>query len=71
MPKDEQERLFGNAAASMNGVPAEIQTRACARFYLADERCGLGIAAKLGIDAGAVKTEAERLKKADEAAAKA
>lgn len=60
LPKDEQERLMYNTAEAMNGVPDFIKLRATARFYQADEHCGLGIAKILKIDK---KTLLEEVKK--------
>lgn len=62
VPADEKERIHGNVAAAMDGVPEEIKIRAIARFYQADENCGKGIAGKLHIDLKAVLAEVERQK---------
>ena len=62
---DAQQRLISNAAEAMAGVPVNIQTRAVARFYQADERCGQGIAEKLGIDLQSVLDEVKRQQVAD------
>lgn len=61
----EKLRIHSNVAAAMQGVPVEIQTRATARFYQADERCGKGIAEKLGIKLDAVLAEVKRQQEAD------
>lgn len=61
MPEDEKLRTISNVAEAMEGVPDFIRLRAAARFYLADERCGTGIAEKLGFSADALKQEAARL----------
>lgn len=60
LPQDEKNRLHGNAARSMTGAPEEIQVRAIARFYQADEACGKGIAEELKIDLAKVLKEVER-----------
>ena len=62
---DAQQRLISNAAEAMAGVPVNIQTRAVARFYQANERCGQGIAEKLGIDLQSVLDEVKRQQVAD------
>ena len=62
---DAQQRLISNAAEAMAGVPVNVQTRAVARFYQADERCGQGIAEKLGIDLQSVLDEVKRQQVAD------
>ncbi|MEG2514472.1 MAG: catalase, partial [Bacteroidaceae bacterium] len=62
IPADEKERLHGNVAASMDGVPDFIKARAVARFYQADENCGKGIANKLGLDMNLVLAEVEKQK---------
>lgn len=61
MPEDEQLRTISNVAEAMEGVPDFIRLRAAARFYLADERCGTGIAGKLGLSVSDLKKEAARL----------
>lgn len=65
LPPDEQQRTISNAANAMEDVPPHIQLRAAARFYLADERCGTGIAEKLGLSTEELKREATRLLKED------
>lgn len=50
LPEDEQNRLMYNVVEAMDGVPDFIKLRATARFYQADERCGLGIAKILNIE---------------------
>ncbi|MEG1546039.1 MAG: catalase, partial [Bacteroides sp.] len=62
IPADEKERLHGNVAAAMDGVPDFIKARAVARFYQADENCGKGIANKLGLDMNLVLAEVEKQK---------
>lgn len=64
-----QQRLMDNAAAAMDGVPVPIRTRAAARFFLADEKCGRGIASRLEIGEEALKAEAEKLLESDRKAA--
>lgn len=63
--QDKKELLHGNAARSMAGVPENIQIRAIARFYQADENCGKGIAKELGIDINKVLKEVEKQKTND------
>ena len=46
----------------MQGVPEEIQIRAVARFYQADENCGKGIAEQLAICLDSVLDEVKRQK---------
>lgn len=65
VPEAEKLRIHSNVAAAMEGVPVEIQTRAIARFYQADERCGKGIAEKLGIKLDSVLTEVKRQQEVD------
>lgn len=62
IPNEEKQRLHGNAARSMTGVPEEIQVRAIARFYQADPKCGEGIAKELGIDINKIIKEVEKQK---------
>ena len=62
IPKDEQERLMNNVAEAMADVPQEIRIRATARFYQADETCGLGIAARLQLDSSLLLAEVKRQK---------
>lgn len=63
LPQDEKDRLHGNAARSMHGAPEEIQIRAIARFYQADEACGKGIAKELNIHIDKVLNEVKRQQK--------
>lgn len=65
IPKEEKDRLHGNVARSMNGVPKEIQIRAIARFYQADSACGEGIAKELNIDLAEIKKEVEKQQQSD------
>lgn len=65
IPQDEKDRLHGNAARSMAGVPEEIQVRAIARFYQADPKCGEGIAKELNISIDKVLKEVEKQQKDD------
>ncbi|WP_455498675.1 catalase [Coprobacter sp.] len=60
VPEDEKLRIHCNVAAAMDGVPEEIQVRAVARFYQADENCGKGIAEKLAICLDSVLDEVKR-----------
>ena len=62
MPDDEKLRIHSNVAAAMQGVPGEIQIRAVARFYQADENCGKGIAEQLAICLDSVLDEVKRQK---------
>lgn len=63
--EEEKLRTISNIAEAMDGVPENIRLRAAARFYLADERCGKGVAEKLGLQLDVLKQEAERLLKDD------
>lgn len=47
MQRKEQQRLFSNIAASMEGVPKEIQARQCALFTQVDPAYGEGVQSKL------------------------
>ena len=44
-----QQRLFGNIARSMNGVPQEIVMRQLCHFFRADPAYGMGVAQALRI----------------------
>lgn len=61
MPEDEKIRTISNISEALAGVPEFIRLRTAARFYLADSRCGLGVANKLSLLEEDVKKEAERL----------
>lgn len=50
MTPDAQQRLFGNIARHMAGVPREIQLRQICHFFRADPAYGLGVAKALNID---------------------
>ena len=50
MTPDAQQRLFGNIARHMNGVPRDIQLRQICHFFRADPNYGLGVAQALGLD---------------------
>ncbi len=50
MKPDAQQRLFGNIARHMAGVPREIQMRQICHFFRADPNYGLGVAKALGLD---------------------
>lgn len=65
MPEDEKLRTISNIVEALDGVPEFIRLRVAARFYLADERCGTGIANKLDILHEALDVEAKRLLKDD------
>lgn len=47
---EEKERLFGNIARHMTGVPQEIQLRQICHFFRADPNYGLGVAKALNLD---------------------
>jgi catalase len=57
VPEEEKKRIASNVAEAMEGVPEDIQIRAIARFYQADERCGSDIAALRGIAIAKIKEE--------------
>lgn len=61
MPEDEKIRTISNIFEALEGVPQNIRLRVAARFYLADERCGTGLANKLDILIDDLKKEAARL----------
>lgn len=61
MPEDEKIRTISNIFEALEGVPQNIRLRVAARFYLADERCGTGLANKLDILTDDLKKEAARL----------
>jgi catalase len=46
---DAQQRLFGNIAEAMQGVPTDIVKRQIVHFYKADPKYGAGVAKRLGI----------------------
>ncbi|MVW78378.1 catalase [Bordetella sp. 02P26C-1] len=50
MSDDQKQRLFGNIARAMAGVPEEIQRRQIRHFELADPAYGAGVAAALGLE---------------------
>ena len=47
---EQKERLFGNIARHMTGVPREIQLRQICHFFRADAAYGLGVAKALNLD---------------------
>lgn len=49
MTEDQKQRLFGNIARAMAGVPEDIQRRQIRHFGLADPAYGAGVAAALGL----------------------
>ena len=49
MSAEAQQRLFGNIAEAMQGVPMDVVKRQIAHFYKADPRYGEGVAKRLGI----------------------
>ncbi|MGL5681540.1 MAG: catalase [Marinifilaceae bacterium] len=61
MPEDEQMRTINNIHEALDGVPDFIKLRVAGRFYLADNKCGIGLAQKLNIDNDVLKNVAERL----------
>ncbi len=61
MPEDEKQRTISNIHTALTGVPDFICLRTAARFYLADNQCGMGLAEKLSICEDALKQEAQRL----------
>ncbi len=50
MSPEQQQRLFGNIARHMTGVPREIQLRQICHFFRADPAYGMGVAKALGLD---------------------
>ncbi len=65
MPEGEKMRTVSNICEALDGVPDFIKFRTAARFYLADEKCGLGIAAKFNFTTEDLKKEAQRLLEED------
>jgi catalase len=57
MTPDQQQRLFGNIAAAMQGVPEEIVRRQLAHFGKADPAYGAGVAKALGLADAPVAAE--------------
>ncbi|HMA16704.1 MAG TPA: catalase [Kiloniellaceae bacterium] len=57
MTPDQQQRLFGNIAASMDGVPEAIVRRQLAHFTKADPAYGAGVAKALGLAEAPVAAE--------------
>ncbi len=53
----QRERLFGNIARHMAGVPQEIQLRQICHFFRADPEYGLGVARALGLDLSAFSAQ--------------
>lgn len=56
---DAKERLFGNIARHMTGVPQEIQLRQICHFFRADPAYGLGVAKALNLDIGSFLEKAK------------
>ncbi|MBB3932956.1 catalase [Kaistia hirudinis] len=56
---EQKERLFGNLAAAMQGVPIEIVNRQLVHFYRADPEYGFGVARKLGLATEGLAAAAE------------
>jgi catalase len=52
MSSDAQQRLFGNIAEAMQGVPLDIVKRQIGHFYKADPQYGAGVAKRLGVEIG-------------------
>ncbi len=50
MSADQQNQLFNNLAAAMDGVPADIVQRQLGHFHKADPAYAAGVAAALGVD---------------------
>ena len=59
MTPDERGRLMDNIAEAMQGVPEHIVKRQIVHFYLADKAYGLGVAARMGLNAAAIVQAAE------------
>ncbi|MPZ10772.1 MAG: catalase [Kiloniellaceae bacterium] len=57
MTAEQQQRLFANIAAAMQGVPEEIVRRQLVHFTKADPAYGAGVAKALGIEYSAVAAE--------------
>ena len=53
MTPEQQQRLFGNVAAAMGGVPEEIVQRQLVHFHKADPAYAAGVAKALGLKNGA------------------
>lgn len=62
---DAQQRLMQNVAVELAQVPRFIQIRAVARFFQADECCGMGIAERLGLSKAEVLDEVRTQQEAD------
>ena len=58
---EQRNRLFGNIAEAMQGVPLHIVRRQIAHFYKADPEYGIGVARRMGISI----EEARQLKAAE------
>ena len=58
---EQKQRLFGNLARHMTGVPREIQLRQICHFFRADAAYGLGVAQALGLDVGEFAAQAKRM----------
>jgi catalase len=56
MSADQQEQLFHNIKAAMDGVPTEIVKRQVAHFYRADPDYGIGVATRMGLSANDLPT---------------
>ncbi|MCX5578216.1 catalase [Kaistia terrae] len=56
---EQKDRLFGNLAAAMQGVPVEIINRQLVHFYRADPEYGIGVATKLGLPTEGLAAAAE------------
>lgn len=59
MDPEQQQRLFSNIAAAMQGVPQAIIARQLVHFHLADPAYGRGVARALGMDENAAIQAAE------------
>ncbi|MFZ5494749.1 MAG: catalase [Verrucomicrobiota bacterium] len=60
MTPEQRDRLVGNIARHMAGVPREIQLRAICHFFRADPGYGLGVAKALHLDIGEFVAQAQR-----------
>ncbi len=62
---DAQERLIRNVVDELEQVPEYIQVRAVARFFQADEECGMGMARELGIERQIILDEVAKQQEVD------
>ena len=59
MTAAQKQQLYGNIAAAMQGVPAEIINRQLVHFYRADPDYGIGVASALGLSTEGLAMAAE------------